>query len=40
MKTNQKAGARWLQRKGTFCVKRSREVTECVTLSQKGGGVR
>lgn len=30
-------GANWLQRKGTFCVKCSRNVTECLTISQKGG---
>lgn len=40
MKTKQKTGARWLQRVGTFCVKRSREVTECITISQKGGVLR
>ena len=32
-----KTGARWLQRGGTFCVKYSREVTECLTISQKVG---
>jgi len=32
-----KTGARWLQRGGTFCVKCSREVTECLTISQKVG---
>lgn len=40
MNSNQKIGARWLQREGTFCVKRSREVTECITISQKGGVLR
>ncbi len=40
MKFNLKTGARWLQRQGTFCVKRSRKVTECVTISQKGGVLR
>jgi hypothetical protein len=38
MTYNQKAGANWLQCKGTFCVKCSREVTEYLTISQKGGG--
>lgn len=33
----QKSGANWLQREGTFCVKSSREATECVTISWKGG---
>jgi hypothetical protein len=37
MTNNQKTGANWLQREGTFCVKCSREVTEYLTLSQKGG---
>ena len=32
-----KTGADWLQREGTFCVKCSREVTEFLTISQKGG---
>ena len=32
-----KSGANWLQREGTFCVKCSRETTEYLTLSQKGG---
>ena len=35
---NLKVGANWLQREGTFCVKCSREVTEYLTISQKGGG--
>lgn len=30
-------GAYWLQRVGTFCVKSSRDVTMCLTISQKGG---
>ena len=34
---NQKTGANWLQCMGTFCVKCSRVLTECVTISQKGG---
>ena len=34
-----KTGARWLQREGTFCVKCSRELTECLTISQKGGAL-
>jgi hypothetical protein len=33
----QKSGANWLQREGTFYMKCSREVTEYLTLSQKGG---
>jgi hypothetical protein len=37
MNQNQKNGANRLQREGTFCVKCSREVTECLTISQKGG---
>ena len=32
-----KSGANWLQREGTFCVKCSREVTEFLTINQKGG---
>ena len=32
-----KSGANWLQRGGTFFVKCSRETTEYLTLSQKGG---
>jgi hypothetical protein len=32
-----KTGANWLQCMGTFCVKCSRVLTECVTISQKGG---
>jgi hypothetical protein len=32
-----KTGANWLQRVGTFCVKSSRDVTMCLTISQKGG---
>lgn len=32
-----KGGADWLQCMGTFCVKCSREVTKCLTISQKGG---
>jgi len=39
MKHNLVTGANWLQRKGTFCVKCSRNVTECLTLSQKGGAL-
>ena len=38
MKINQKAGVNWLQCEGTFCVKCSREVTEFLTINQKGGG--
>lgn len=30
-------GANWLQCVGTFCVKSSRDVTMCLTISQKGG---
>jgi len=37
MKLNLKFGADWLQCMGTFCVKCSRVLTECVTISQKGG---
>ena len=37
MKINQEIGANWLQCMGTFCVKCSRELTVCVTISQKGG---
>lgn len=37
MKPELKTGARWLQREGTFCVKSSREATEYLTISQKGG---
>ena len=37
MNNHKTTGARWLQRKGTFCVKSSRETTECLTISQKGG---
>ena len=40
MKHELKTGARWLQREGTFRVKRSREVTECITISQKGDVLR
>ena len=40
MNSNQKTGARWLQREGTFRVKCSREVTECITFSQKGSVLR
>ena len=32
-----KTGANWLQCMGTFCVKCARVLTECVTISQKGG---
>lgn len=32
-----KTGAVWLLREGTFSVKCSREVTKCLTISQKGG---
>lgn len=39
MNNNQKTGANWLRRKGTFCVKCSRNATECLTLSQKGGAL-
>ena len=35
----QTTGACWLQREGTFCVKCSRELTECLTISQKGGAL-
>ena len=35
---NQKVGANWLQREGTFCVMCSRVKTECKIFSQKGGG--
>ena len=31
----QMTGAVWLQREGTFCVKCSREITECLTISQE-----
>jgi len=34
---NQNAGARWLQREGTFCVMCSRVKTECKIFSQEGG---
>lgn len=37
MNNKLKTGACWLQREGTFCVKCSRETTECLTISQKGG---
>jgi hypothetical protein len=37
---NHETGARWLQPVGTFRVKCSREVTECITFSQKGGVLR
>ena len=37
---NQETGARWLQPVGTFRVKCSREETECITFSQKGGVLR
>ena len=37
MTCNQKIGADWLQRKGTFGAKCSRDVTKCVTINQKGG---
>ena len=37
MKLNLSPGAYWLQRVGTFCVKSSRDVTMCLTISQKGG---
>ena len=37
MTINPKTGANWLQREGTFCVKCSRVLTECETISQKGG---
>ncbi len=39
MNYNQKTGANWLRREGTFCVKCSRYATECLTLSQKGGAL-
>ena len=32
-----KTGANWLPCMGTFFVKCSRVLTECVTISQKGG---
>ena len=32
-----KTGAYWLQRVGTFCVKSSRDVTMCLSISHKGG---
>lgn len=32
-----KTGANWLQCKGTFCVKCSRNVTEYLTINQEGG---
>jgi hypothetical protein len=37
MNYNQNSGANWLQCKGTFCVKCSRDVTKCLTISLKGG---
>ena len=37
MNYNLKTGANWLQCMGTFCVKCSREVNECLIISQKGG---
>ena len=37
MTINPKTGADWLQCMGTFCVKSSRVLTECLTISQKGG---
>ena len=37
MTYNQKIGADWLQREGTFGAKCSRDVTKCVTINQKGG---
>ena len=37
MTNNLTPGAYWLQCVGTFCVKSSRDVTMCLTISQKGG---
>lgn len=37
MTYNQKVGANWLQREGTFCVKCSRETSEYLIISQEGG---
>ena len=37
MKIRTKAGANWLRGEGTFRVKCSREVTESLIISQKGG---